>query len=84
MMLGVIGAEFGHEIEPNRRKVEITKKSKKEQEGFTLSNYSLSRHTSEFCLQIAIVFLFVPSWPLSYGSWIYNYLCNECLSPLML
>lgn len=48
VMLGVIGAEFGHEIEPNRRsKVEPTKKSKKEQEGFTLSNYSLSRHTSK-------------------------------------
>jgi hypothetical protein len=25
-----------------------------------------------------------PSWPGSYGSWIYNYLCNQCLSPLML
>jgi len=24
----------------------------------------------------------VCSW--SYGSWIYNYLCNQCLSPLML
>jgi hypothetical protein len=23
-----------------------------------------------------------PSW--SYGSWIYNYICNQCLSPLML
>ena len=23
-----------------------------------------------------------PSW--SYGSWIYNYLCNQCLSPLTL
>jgi len=23
------------------------------------------------------------SWPWSYGSWIYNYLCNQCLSPLM-
>ena len=22
-------------------------------------------------------------WPWSYGSWIYNYLCNQCLSPLM-
>jgi len=21
-----------------------------------------------------------PSWPWSYGSWIYNYLCNRCLS----
>ena len=23
-------------------------------------------------------------WPWWYGSWIYNYLCNQCLSPLML
>jgi hypothetical protein len=23
------------------------------------------------------------SWPWSYGSWIYNYLYNQCLSPLM-
>jgi hypothetical protein len=25
-----------------------------------------------------------PSWPWSYGRWIYNYLCNQCLSSLML
>ena len=25
-----------------------------------------------------------PSWPWSHGSWIYNYLCIQCLSPLML
>ena len=25
-----------------------------------------------------------PSWPWSYGSWIHSYLCNQCLSPLML
>jgi hypothetical protein len=24
------------------------------------------------------------SWSLSYGSWIYDYLCNQCLSPLKL
>jgi len=22
------------------------------------------------------------SWSWSYGGWIYNYLCNQCLSPL--
>jgi hypothetical protein len=22
------------------------------------------------------------SWSWSYGSWIYNYMCNQCLSPL--
>ena len=25
-----------------------------------------------------------PSWPWSYGNWIYNCLCNRCLSPLMM
>ena len=25
-----------------------------------------------------------PSWSWSYGSWIYNYLCNQCQSPLTL
>jgi hypothetical protein len=25
-----------------------------------------------------------PSWSWSYGSWIYNYICNQCLSPLTL
>jgi hypothetical protein len=24
------------------------------------------------------------SWPWSYGNWIYNYMCNKCLSPIML
>jgi len=28
------------------------------------------------------VYILGPSWPWSYGSWIYNYLCNHCLSPL--
>ena len=25
-----------------------------------------------------------PSWSWSYGSWIYNYMCNQCMSPLKL
>jgi hypothetical protein len=25
-----------------------------------------------------------PLWPWSYGGWNYNYLCNQCLSPMML
>ena len=29
------------------------------------------------------LFVLEPTWPSSYGSWIYNYLCNQCLSPLM-
>ena len=48
-MLAVIGAEFGHEITPKRGSVvEEPKKTKKGQEGFTLSNYSLARHTSKY------------------------------------
>jgi hypothetical protein len=30
------------------------------------------------------LFLVGPLWSWSHGSWIYNYLCNQCLSPLML
>ena len=31
-----------------------------------------------------VISIWGPSWSWSYGSWIYNYLCNQCLSPLML
>ena len=30
------------------------------------------------------IFMEESSWSWSYGSWIYNYLCNQCLSPLTL
>jgi hypothetical protein len=33
---------------------------------------------------IIVKWLEGPSWSWSYGSWIYKYLCNQCLSPLML
>lgn len=51
VMLGVIGAEFGHEMEPSRTKSEDNKRTSKggkgTVEGFSLTNYSLSRHTSK-------------------------------------
>uniref|UniRef100_A0A0B7AN27 WD repeat-containing protein 7 n=1 Tax=Arion vulgaris TaxID=1028688 RepID=A0A0B7AN27_9EUPU len=50
VMLGVIGAEFGHEMEPSRTKPgEETKKPKGKGtvDGFSLTNYSLARHTSK-------------------------------------
>jgi hypothetical protein len=40
-----------------------------------------------FCTLIQITYLLKfeePAWWWSYGSWIYNYLCNRCLSPLTL
>jgi hypothetical protein len=33
---------------------------------------------------ISSLFPYFNSWSWSYGSWIYNYLCNQCLSPLIL
>ena len=36
------------------------------------------------CIIIQYINLEGPSWSLSFGSWIYNYLCNQCLSPLKL
>jgi len=38
---------------------------------------------SEFTVFYSIITV-GPSWPWLPGSWIYNYLCNQCLSPLML
>jgi len=35
-----------------------------------------------FSLATVFEYKFLRQW--SYGSWIYNYLCNQCLSPLML
>jgi hypothetical protein len=40
-----------------------------------------------FCIKLKINRLFGKqgsTWPWSYGSWIYNYLYNQCLSPLTL
>ena len=44
---------------------------------------------SFICLKVIIFFLFFllllkDLWSWSYGGWIYNYLCNKCLSPLKL
>ena len=33
---------------------------------------------------IVAQFLIGAVWSWSYGSWVYKYLCNQCLSPLML
>ena len=54
--------------------------------------FSLSSSCALRTVCIMLCFLFClssscglgTSWPWLYGSWIYNYLCNQCLSPLML
>lgn len=44
----MIGAEYGHEIETNKKKTpdERDQKRRSVVDGFGLSNYSLARHTS--------------------------------------
>ena len=42
-----------------------------------------------FCFKLSKITSFItylpgPSWSWLYASWIYKYLCNQCLSPLML
>ena len=37
-----------------------------------------------YILQKGDTKMWEPSWSWSYGSWINNYLCNQCLSPLKL
>ena len=40
-----------------------------------------------WCYVISVIFYLitkVPLWSWLHGSWIYNYLCNQCLSPLTL
>ena len=47
-----------------------------------LSTFSKDTQLMNICLDHIV--WWGPLWSWSYGSWIYNYLCNQCLSPLML
>ncbi|XP_075549519.1 WD repeat-containing protein 7-like isoform X1 [Dermacentor variabilis] len=47
VLLGVIGAEYGHEMEQSKRKGTDDQKKKSVVEGFGPSNYSLAWHTSQ-------------------------------------
>ncbi|XP_035210198.1 WD repeat-containing protein 7-like isoform X2 [Stegodyphus dumicola] len=62
VLLGVIGAEYGHEIETSKKKTPDDQKRRSVVDGFGLSNYSLARHTSQ-----ALAFLLLvppsPSFP---------------------
>ncbi len=46
-MMGVLGAEFGQEMEPSKRKEKDEKKKLPAVKGFGLTDYSHARHTSE-------------------------------------
>ncbi|KAH7985739.1 hypothetical protein HPB52_025429 [Rhipicephalus sanguineus] len=47
VLLGVIGAEYGHEIEQSKRKGTDDQKKKSVVDGFGPTNYSLAWHTSQ-------------------------------------
>ena len=48
-------------------------------------NLKIKTHLINFNWLLNISFISRgPSWLWSYGSWIYNYLCNQCISPLTL
>jgi hypothetical protein len=48
--------------------------------------HSFVKHCLTFFLWPLYLSFFIkgPSWTWLYGSWNYNYLCNQCLSPLIL
>lgn len=48
VMLGVIGSEFGKEIEPNKSTSKPDKLKRVSMEGFGIANHSLAWHTSTF------------------------------------
>lgn len=52
VLLGVIGAEYGHEIETKKKATDLDKDKKRRSvvDGFGLSNYSLARHTSKILI----------------------------------
>ncbi|XP_030827791.1 WD repeat-containing protein 7 isoform X2 [Strongylocentrotus purpuratus] len=47
VMLGVIGAQFGAEIQPSRQRAPSNTSNRPIQQGFGLSDYSLARHTAQ-------------------------------------
>ena len=48
VMMGVLGAEFGQEMEPSKRKDKDDKRKQQAVKGFSSTDYSHARHTSEY------------------------------------
>ena len=47
-MMGVLGAEFGQEMEPSKHKDKEEKKKQQAVKGFGITDYSHARHTSKY------------------------------------
>ncbi len=56
VMMGVLGAEFGQEMEPSKRKEQGDKKQQQTVKGFGITDYSHARHTSE-CYRFRFILL---------------------------
>ena len=50
----------------------------------TYNVFTLTKSFTQILYTYKVLLHKGPLWPWSDGSWIYNYLCNRCLSPLML
>ena len=50
--------------------------------GLGLAQHFLEIHSRNIPVKYCFTFHKGPSWSWSYGGWIYNYLCNQCLSPI--
>ena len=50
----------------------------------TNNNETIVKTRLIYLCWLSVWFILGPSWSWSYRMWIYNYLCNLCLSPLML
>jgi hypothetical protein len=52
----------------------------------SLTNFIIHAQCINFfdILKNYLIHITMSSWSWSYGCWIYNYLCNQCLSPLTL
>jgi len=46
--------------------------------------YLKTNYLNCFIYYEQLIFVEGPSWSWSYGSWVYNYICIQCLSPLTL
>jgi hypothetical protein len=53
---------------------------------YCIQNKTRNKNVFRFCLQFEFLLINDRDWRGHdfYGSWIYNYLCNQCLSPLKL
>ena len=71
---------FFNSFKISKATAKFTIKNKSKHRSYRLKGVLFHVRTN---LKIQILLLQGLSWSWSFGSWIYNYLCNRCLSPLI-